>query len=114
MNGYFYTDNTSYLGHEILRQEPLAGLEGHISYSFNQRLWISLDTRYSFRGTTFVDGVDQNNGQQNVIVGTEMNLSVDSRHSLLFGYAKAVVHQNGPALTGFTVKYDYAWSKDLP
>jgi hypothetical protein len=29
-NAYFYTDNTSYHGKEILRQEPLPGFEGHI------------------------------------------------------------------------------------
>jgi hypothetical protein len=34
-NAYFYTDNTSYHGREILRQDPLPGFEGHISYSFN-------------------------------------------------------------------------------
>ena len=88
-NAYFYTDNTSYHGREILRQEPLAGLEGHISYSFNDNLWVSLDTRYSFRGATFVDGADQNNAQQNVMLGSEMNLSMNSRHSLLFEFAKA-------------------------
>ena len=33
-NAYFYTDNTSYHGVEILRQQALPGLEGHISYSF--------------------------------------------------------------------------------
>jgi hypothetical protein len=110
-NGYFYTDNTSFHGREILRQQPLAGLEGHISYSFNDSVWMSLDTRYSFRGTTFVDGVDQNNGQQNVIVGSELNMSIDSRHSLLFEFAKAVVHQNSPAVIGFSVKYDYTWGK---
>jgi len=31
-NSYFYTDNTSYHGREILGQQPLPGLEGHISY----------------------------------------------------------------------------------
>jgi hypothetical protein len=110
-NAYFYTDNTSYHGREILRQEPLAGLEGHLSYSFNDNLWGSLDTRYSFRGTTFVDGADQNNAQQNVMFGSEMNLSINSRHSLLFEFVKAVVHQNSPAVVGFSVKYDYTWGR---
>ena len=110
-NGYFYTDNTSYRGRGILRQEPLAGLEGHISYSFNDSLWVSLDTRYSFRGATFVDGVDQNNSQQNVIVGSEMNMSINSRHSLLFTFGKVVMHQNSPAVVGFSMKYDYVWGK---
>ena len=110
-NGYFYTDNTSYHGRQILRQQPLPGLEGHLSYSFNESLWVSLDTRYSFRGTTFVNGVDQSNSQQNFILGSEMNVSINSRNSLLFEFAKALVHQNGPALVGFSVKYDYTWGR---
>ena len=110
-NAYFYTDNTSYHGSQLLRQEPLPGFEGHISYSFTDSLWASLDTRYSFRATTLVNGVDQKNAQQNFILGSEMNVSLNPRNSLLFEFAKAVVHQNGPALVGFSVKYDYTWGK---
>jgi len=108
---YFYTDNTSYRGREILRQQTLPGVEGHLSYSFSDRLWASLDTRYSFRGTTFVNGVNQSNAQQNFILGSEMNLSLNSRNALVFEFAKALVHRNGPALVGFSVKYDYTWGK---
>jgi len=110
-NVYCYTDNTSYHGRGILRQEPLPGLEGHISYSFNDSFWASLDTRYSFRGTTFVDGVTQNNAEQNFILGGEMNISFNPRNSLIFEFAKALVHNNGPALVGFSVKYDYTWAR---
>lgn len=110
-NVAFFTDNTTYRGRQVLRQEPLPGLEGHISYSFKDSIWASLDTRYSFRGTTSVDGVDQVNPQQNFILGSELNVSLNSRNSLLFAFARAVVHQNGPALTGFNVRYDYVWGK---
>jgi hypothetical protein len=112
-NVYFYTNNTSYHGREILRQEPLAGLEGHVSYSLSGSIWASFDTRYAFRGSTFIDGVDQNNAQQNVTVGSEVNVSINSRHSLVFGAGKAVVHQNSPAVFGFSVKYNYVWGKGL-
>jgi len=44
-NAYFYTDNTSFHGVEILRQQALPGLEGHVSYTFASNLWVSLDTR---------------------------------------------------------------------
>jgi len=110
-NAYLYTDNTTFHGREVLRQQPLPGFEGHVSYSFRDNLWVSLDTRYSFRGTTFVDGVNQNNAQQNVILGSEMNVSMNSSSSLLFEFAKTLVHENGPAFTGFAVKYDYTWGK---
>jgi len=108
-NADFYTDNTSYHGREILRQQPLPGIEGHISYSFNDSFWASVDTRYSFRATTFINGVSQNNAQQNFIIGCETNLSFNPRNSLVFEFAKAAVHNNGPALVGFSVKYDYTW-----
>ena len=109
-NASFYTDNTSYHGKEILQQEALPGLEGHISYSFNERIWASLDTRYSFRATTYVDGISQNNEQQNFVLGSELNISLSPQNSLTFVFAKAIVHENGPTATGFSIKYDYTWS----
>jgi len=110
-NAAFYSHNTSYQGAKILRQQQLPGLEGHISYSFIDRLWVSLDTRYSFGGGTFVNGVNQNNAQQNFILGSEVNLSVNHQNSFVFAFAKPVVHQNGPSITGFAVKYNYIWGK---
>jgi hypothetical protein len=71
---------------------------------------VSLDTRYSFRATTSVDGVSQNNAQQNFIVGSELNISLSPQNSLTFVFAKAIVHQNGATDTGFSIKYDYTWS----
>jgi hypothetical protein len=110
-NVSFYTDNTSYHGKEILRQDPLPGIEGHLSYSFTDNIWASFDTRYSFRGTTTVDGVPQNNAQQNFILGTELTISVNPRNTLIFEFAKAVVHNNGPSDVGFSLRYDYTWAK---
>ena len=108
-NCYFYTDNTTYRGMQVLRQSPLPGLEGHLSYSFNQSVVGSLDTRYSFRGDTFVNDVDQNSSQRNFILGTEAIVSVNDRNTLNFVFEKAIVHQNGPSITGFAVRYQYAW-----
>jgi hypothetical protein len=109
-NVYFYTDNTSYRGNEILSQRPLPGVEGHISYSLGDKVWVSLDTRYSFRATTLLNGVSQNNPQQNFILGSELNIALNEQNSLKFEFAKTLVHINGPTATGFVVKYDYAWS----
>jgi hypothetical protein len=109
-NVSFYTGNTSYRGKEVLRQQPLPGIEGHISYSFKDGVWVSLDRRYSFRAMTFLDGVSQNNSQQNFILGSELNISLSPQNSLTLEFARAIAHQNGPAATGFSVKYDYTWS----
>jgi hypothetical protein len=110
-NAEFYTDDTSYQGMEILGQQPLPGLEAHLSYSFNDRIWASVDTRYSFRGSTSVNGVDQNDAQRNFTLGNELNIALNRQNTLIFEFAKMLVHVNGPAYTGFSVKYDYTWGK---
>jgi len=96
---------------EILRQEPLPGLEAHISYSFTSSVWASLDARFSFRGDTVVDGMDQDDAQQNLTVGSEASWSLNPRNALTLVLAKAVVHKNAPAFTGVAVKYVYSWGK---
>jgi len=105
----FFTDNTAYHGREILRQEPLLGIEGHVSYSFTSDLWTSLDASYLFRGDTVVDNVDQQDLQKHLTVGTETNWSPTPRNSLVFVLEKSVVHQNAPSYTGVELKYFYSW-----
>jgi hypothetical protein len=111
VNAYLYTDNTSYHGKQRLSQEPMPGVEGHLSYSFNDKFWASLDARYSFHGTTFVNRISQNDAQQNLIGGSELSVSLTRRNSLVLKFSKALVHQNGPSLTGFSMAYDYTWGK---
>ncbi len=97
---------------EILGQRPLAGIEGHISYSFTPGVMASFDTRYSFAGETLVDGVNQNNAQQNLILGSELTVSPGSQNNyLVFEFAGAVVHRNGPAYAGVGVRYVFSWAK---
>ncbi len=111
VNSYFFTDNTRYRGTEVLTQRPLPGAEVHLSYSFNDAVWGSLDTRYSLRGNTLINGVGQNNVQENLVLGGEVNVSLNARNTLILVVAKAFVHQNGPSAGGFVVRYDYTWGK---
>jgi hypothetical protein len=110
-NAYFYTENTSYHGAHRFQQKPLPGIEGHISYSFRSNAWASVDTRYSFGGDTLVNGVDQKDGQENFTLGSEVNVSLNSRNIIVLEFGKLIVHQNGPTYGGFGVKYFYSWGK---
>jgi hypothetical protein len=108
-NSYFYTENSSYRGAQTLQQKPLPGFEGHISVSPLESLMVSLDTRYSFGGEVSLNGVNQNNSQKNFILGGEALWSLNDRNSLRLVLAKSLVHENGPSISGITVKYDYYW-----
>jgi len=110
-NVAFFSDNTAYRGKEVLRQDPLAGVETHISYGFAPSLWASLDARYAFRGDMFVDRVDQHDPQEGVIMGSEAAWSPTSRSSVVLVFAKAIVHKNAPDYTGVLVKVAYSWGQ---
>jgi hypothetical protein len=110
-NVSFFSDNTTYHGREILRQEPLMGLEAHLSRGLGSSFWISLDTRYAFRGDTLVESVDQDNSQEGLILGSEAVWSPSSRSSVALVFARAVVHKNAPDYTGVVVKLTYGWGE---
>ena len=112
INAYFFTDNTSYRGVEILHQEPLPGLEAHLSYSVTPGFWMSLDSRYAFRGETVVNGLEQNNTQENLTVGAEASWAPNAHNSLDVVFAKALVHRNAPSYTGVSLSYTYSWGND--
>jgi hypothetical protein len=112
-NATFFSDNTSYHGRQLLGQDPIPGFEGHLSYSFTENIWASLDTRYSFRGDTILNGIDQDNSQRNFALGSEVNVSLSPQHSLLLLVAKGVLHRNGPASADFAVKYIFSWGHGL-
>ena len=40
-----------------------------------------------------------------------MNNPLNPSNSIIFELAKSWVHRIGPALIGFSVKYDYTWGK---
>lgn len=108
-NCYFYTDNMEYRGVEVLKQGPLPGFEAHVSRSFGAKVVGSLDTRFSFRGDTTVNGLGQDDPQQNFILGGEAIVSVNDRNTLTVIFAKALLHNNGPSATGIGVRYDFVW-----
>jgi hypothetical protein len=110
-NCYFYSDNTSYHGVQILKQLPLPAFEAHLSYGFGERLVASFDTRYSFRGDTTVSGLAQDNPQNNFLLGSEAIVTLNNKNLLTFIFEKAVVHDNGPSITGVSVRYDYLWGR---
>ena len=110
-NCYFYTDNSTYRGAEVLKQGPLPGVEGHVSYAFGERVVASLNTRYSLRGETTVNNQRQDDSQRNFILGSEAIVTLNAKNQLTFLFEKALVHVNGPSATGASVRYDYVWGR---
>ncbi|CAM3708937.1 transporter [Rahnella bruchi] len=106
----FYEDNNEYLGTHRLAQKPLYAAEGHFSLTLNPALWISLDSTLSKGGETRIDGVLQDNEQQNVLLGASVGFMLSPQLGGAFAYTDTTRKETGsPDISTWMVRLQYAW-----
>lgn len=89
-----FGDNDDYLGNSKLEQKPLYGVEGHYRYTINRALWASLDATYSAGGETKIDGIGQDNQQENVLLGASMGFMLSPQFGGMVAYTDTVSERN--------------------
>ncbi len=58
---WLYTTNQRYYspsGPQPQTEKPIGSFEGHLSYDFKPRLWLSLDGNFWFGGITSLSGIE--------------------------------------------------------
>jgi len=105
-----YGDNEDYLGDNKLEQKPLYAVEGHYSYSFNRALWASLDATYNKGGETRINGVNQDNQQENTLLGASLGFMLSPQFGGLIAYSDTVSERTGsPDVNTWTLRLQYVW-----
>jgi hypothetical protein len=105
-----YGKNNDYIGDNKLEQKPLYALESHYSYSINRALWVGLDATYNTGGETKINGSDQDNKQENVIVGATMGFMLSPQFGGLIAYSDTVSERTGsPDVNTWTFRLQYVW-----
>lgn len=105
-----YSDNDDYQGDSKLEQDPLWAIEGHYSYTINRALWLSLDATWSKGGETQVDGVNQDNEQENTLLGASLGFMLSPQVGGLIAYSDTVSEQAGsPDVNTWTLRMQYVW-----
>lgn len=100
--------NDNFQGREKT-QEPLASLQGHVSYTVRPRLWAALDTTYYTGGATSLAGVGEANRQNNLRVGLTVSLPVARRQSIQVNYSRGAVTRIGGDFSILGVALQTAW-----
>lgn len=105
-----YGDNDDYQGNGKLEQKPLYAIEGHYSYTINQALWVSLDGTWSKGGETRIDGDNQDNEQENTLLGASLGFMLSPQVGGLIAYTDTVSEQSGsPDVNTWTLRMQYVW-----
>ena len=114
---WFYTTNPEFFSHNQFspgtntqEQSPIGSFEGHLSYDFKPRLWVSLDGNYWFGGTTSLNGIQNSSTfQGNSRVGVTASVPLSRRNSIKFSYSKGAYIRYGGNFDNVSVAWQYSW-----
>lgn len=105
-----FGDNDKYQGSRKLEQKPLYAIETHYSYSINRALWVGLDATYNTGGESRINGADQDNKQENTLVGATLGFMLSPQFGGLVAYSDTVSERTGsPDVNTWTLRLQYVW-----
>ena len=109
-NSHFFSSNQFSQRVNTQTEEPVGSFEGHISYDFKPRLWISLDGNYWFGGKTSVNGVENPlTLQRNSRVGVTASIPLGRHQSLKVSYNDGAYIRYGGNYRSISVAWQYSW-----
>jgi hypothetical protein len=109
----FYTDNDEYFNGNKLEQDPVSTTQLHATYNFVQGIWAALSGTYDYGGRTTINGVENNDLQQNLRMGATLAMSVNRNNSIKL-YASTGVHTSiGNDYDLLGIVWQYRWGGGL-
>lgn len=95
---HIFGDNDDPYGADVMSQDPVFGLQGHITHNFNPMIWASLDGMYEFGGETTVNGVAQDDAEEQFTLGATLGVTLSSSFAMRFSYEE-VIYSSEPDTT---------------
>lgn len=110
VNGEFYTDNDEFFNGvtQVKKsQDPVLGIETHLSYDISKQWYASLDYFYNYGGETKVAGVRQDDQMSNHGLGVSLFWMVGSNNQLMIEYRNDFSVKSGPGTDTFGARWAY-------
>jgi len=92
---WFYSDNNKYLVDKTLHQDPVFSIQVHMSYYFNNQMWVSVNTTWFNGGKTLVDDKPQGDLLDNWRVGATWSVPVAKGQSLKLQFHTGAFTESG-------------------
>jgi hypothetical protein len=107
---WFFTDNDEFFpGNSVRSQEPLGSFQTHVSYNFNPAMWAALDITYYTGGQSSVNGIRDNNDQNNIRVGATFNLPISRSQAIKVAYSTGAIIRFGANFSTISVAWQIAF-----
>jgi Putative MetA-pathway of phenol degradation len=114
---WFFTTNSEFFSHNQFSpgtntqsQSPTGSFEGHLSYDFKPRLWVSFDANFWFGGITSLNGaINEATRQRNSRVGATASIPLSKHQTIKLSYNNGAYIRYGGNYQNVSVGWQYSW-----
>jgi hypothetical protein len=106
-----FSDNDDFDGGKTRQQDAIYSLQGHVIYAFRSGIWAAIGATYYSGGRTTIDGVSNDDFQQNWRGGFTLALPIDRRHSIKIYGNSGVSTRTGTDYDSLGIAWQYRWGK---
>jgi hypothetical protein len=105
-----YTANDNfYPGGAQRTQDPVLGIQGHVSYTIRSRLWVAVDGTWYRGGSAQVEDGTPTSSLNNARGGVTVSLPVGKRYSIKAAYGSGIVARTGTNFRTVSVGWQALW-----
>jgi len=109
-NSEFFSHNQYFPGTQTQSENPVGVFEGHLSYDFKPRLWVSLDGNFWYGGETSLNGVpNPKTVERNSRIGAKAAIPISKHQSVKIGYNNGAYINYGGNYQNISLAWPYSW-----
>jgi hypothetical protein len=106
---WFFTANRAYYPGVLHKeQDPLVSVQGHVSYTFPNRIWIGVAGTWFGGGETRVEGVLNPDEQRNTRMGGTISIPLTKFQSMKVVYSTGASTRRGTDFDSFSINWQLA------
>lgn len=109
---WLFTKNNSFFpGSSLRSQKPMGAFQAHISYNITPLLWVAFDATYYLGGTSSVDGIYNDDRQENSRIGATIVIPTGKLSSLKLASSMGGIVRAGQDFTTLSLGWQKTWLK---
>jgi hypothetical protein len=108
-----YTANTDFFNGHTRTEQPIYSVQGHAIYSFGNGIWAAADVTYFTGGQTAINGVADDDLQQNWRAGATLSFPLATRYSVRLYASRGVAARTNDNYDLIGIQLQYRWGGGL-
>jgi hypothetical protein len=106
---WIFTDNTNFAGGNTRSQDPVALIQGHLTYRFNRGTWLAADANFYRGGQTTIGGRQNLDLQKNSRIGATFSRALNRSQAIRVSVSRGTYTTIGADFNSIAFGYNYAW-----